>query len=129
MTETSNNHEASRKCYQIHNATNSLRVVDVEHCLMGTRFLLYKDKMLRPSQKWTDGKKTKVSDIQVNQDQQEEPIDNIANTRMTMLSPGTYGHQQFPAIVQHQMAYFKNQNRSQIFTHPQMHFFYNPVTR
>ena len=25
-------HEASGKCYQFHNATNSLRVVDVEHC-------------------------------------------------------------------------------------------------
>ena len=60
--------KASRKYYQFHNATISLRVVDVEHCPVGTRFLLFKDKMLRPNQKWTDGNKTKVSDIQVNQD-------------------------------------------------------------
>ena len=44
--------------------------------------------MLRPNQKWTDGNKIKVSDIQVNQDQREESIDDITNTRMTMVSPG-----------------------------------------
>ena len=33
-------HEASRKCYQFHNATNSLLTVDVKHCPMETRFLL-----------------------------------------------------------------------------------------
>ena len=41
-------HEATRKCYQHHNATNSLMIVDVEHCPMGTRFLLCKDKVLKP---------------------------------------------------------------------------------
>ena len=60
-------HEASRKCYQFHNATNRPTVVCVEHCTMGTRFLLYKDKLLKPNQKWTVGNKTKVSDIQASQ--------------------------------------------------------------
>ena len=45
---------------------------------MGTRFLLCKDKMLRPNKKWTDGNKTKVSDIQVNQDQWEKSINDSA---------------------------------------------------
>ena len=44
-------HEASRKCYQFHNATNRLMTtIDVEHCLMETRFLLCKDKVLRQNQ-------------------------------------------------------------------------------
>ena len=55
-------HEASRMCYQFHNTTNSLITVDVEHCPVGTRFLLCKDKVLRPNQKWKNGNKTKVSD-------------------------------------------------------------------
>ena len=59
--------------------------------------------MLRPNQKWTDGNKTKVSDIQINQDQQEEPVNDITNTRMTMVHPGMYGHHQFTAIEQQQM--------------------------
>ena len=99
--------EASRKCYQFHNATKSLRVVDVEHCPMGTRFLLCKDKMLRPNQKWTNGNKTKVSDIQVNKDQQEKSIDDCTSPRMAMMSPGVYGHHQFNATEQQQMAYLK----------------------
>ena len=37
-------HEAARKCYQYHDATNSLMAVDVEHCSIGTRFLLCKEK-------------------------------------------------------------------------------------
>ena len=37
-------HEAIRKCYQYHDATNSIMRVDVEHCPMGTRFLLCKEK-------------------------------------------------------------------------------------
>ena len=90
-------HEASRKCYQFHKVTNSLTVVDIEHCPMGTRFLLCKDRMLRPNQKWTDGIKSKVSDIQFNQGQQEEPLDDVTNTRMTMVSPGMHGHHQFTA--------------------------------
>ena len=32
---------------------------------MGTRFLMCKDNVLRPNQKWTVGNKTKVSYIQV----------------------------------------------------------------
>ena len=43
-------HEASRKCYQFQNATSSLMTVEVEHCPMGTGFLLCKDKVLRPNQ-------------------------------------------------------------------------------
>ena len=81
-------HEASRKCYQIHNATNSLGGVDTEQCPIGTSFLLCKDKLLRPNEKWTVGNKTKVSDIQVSQGQQEEPVNDVTNTRMTMVSPG-----------------------------------------
>ena len=67
---------------------------------MRTRFLLCKDKRLRPNQKWTDGNKTNVSDIQFNQNQQEEPADDVTNTRMKMVSPGMYGHHQFTAIEQ-----------------------------
>ena len=59
-------HEVSRKCYQFHNATNNLIIANVEHCPMETRFLLCKDKVLRPNQKWTNGNKTKVSDTQFN---------------------------------------------------------------
>ena len=38
-------HKATGKCYQYHKATNSIMTVDVEHCPMGTRFLLCKDKV------------------------------------------------------------------------------------
>ena len=72
----------------------------------------------RPNQKWTDGKTTKVSDTQFNQGPQEEPVDYITNMRMTMVSPGMYGHHQFTAVEQQQMAYLKNQTKSQIFNHP-----------
>ena len=68
--------------------------------------------------KWKFGNKTKVSDIQVSQGQQEESVDNMTKAIMTMVSPGVYGYYQFTAIQQQQMAYLKNQNRSQIFTHP-----------
>ena len=37
----------------------------------------------------------KVSDTQFNQNQQESPVDDIDDTRMTVLSPGIYGHHQF----------------------------------
>ena len=59
---------------------------------MGTRFLLCKDKLLRPNQKWTVGNKPRVNDIQVSQGQEEEPVYDMTNPRMTMVSPGTYGH-------------------------------------
>ena len=39
--------------------------------------------------------KTKVSDIQFNQNQQEDPINVVDDTRMTVLSPGMYGNHQF----------------------------------
>ena len=96
---------------------------------MRTRFLLAKDKMLRPNQKWTDGNRIKVSDIQFNQDQEEEPIDDITYTRMTMVSPGAYAHLQFTAIEQQQVANLKNPNRSHIFTCPQTQSFSDPVRR
>ena len=93
-----------------------LRVVDVEHCPMGTRFLLCRDNLLRPNQKWTVGNKTKISDIQVSQAQEEEPINDVTRARMTIVSPGMYGHHQFTPMEQQPMAYLQNQNRSQIFT-------------
>ena len=62
--------------------------VDVEHCPMGTRLLLCKDKVLRSKQIWANVKKTRVSDIQFNQSQQKDPIDDVDDTRMTVLSPG-----------------------------------------
>ena len=122
-------HEASRKCYHFNNATNSLISVDIEHCPIGTRFLLCKDNVLRPNQNWTNGNKTKVSDTQFNQSQQIEPIDDITNTRMTMVSPGVCGHHQFTVVEQQQMAYLKNQTRSQIFNHPQTQSFSDPARR
>ena len=66
--------------------------VDVEHCPMGTRFLLYKDKVLCPKQNRINVKKTKVSDTQFNQSQQEDPVDDINDARMIMISPGVCGH-------------------------------------
>ena len=89
--------------------------IDVGHYPMGTSFLLCKDKVLRPNQKWRNGNKTKVSDTEFNQSQQEEPADNITDTRMTMVSPGMYGYHQFTAVEQKKLAYLKNQTRSQIF--------------
>ena len=65
--------------------------VDVEHCPMGTRFLLYKDKMLRPKQNQTNVNKTKVSDTQFNQSQQEDPVDDTDDTRMTVVKSSMYG--------------------------------------
>ena len=96
---------------------------------MGTRFLLCKEKLLRPNQKWTVANKTKDSDIKVIQGQQEEPIDDVTNARMTMMSPDTYGHHQLTAIEQQQMAYLENQNRYQLFTHPPTQSSSDPVRR
>ena len=42
-----------------------------------------------------------------NQGQQEESIDDVANTRMMMVCPGVYGHHQFTAIEQQQMVHLK----------------------
>ena len=86
--------------------------VDVEHCPMGTRFLLCKDKVLRPKLNWTNVNKTKVGYIQFNQSQQEDPVDDVNDTRMTVLSPGMNGHHQFTAVEQQQKASLKNQTRS-----------------
>ena len=122
-------HEASRKCYQFHNATNSLMTVHVQHVPMGTRFLLCKDKVFRPNKKLTNVNKTKVSDTQFNQNQQEEAVHDITDTRMTMVSPGGYGHHQFTAVEQQQMTYLKNQTRSQIFNQPLTQPFSDPVRR
>ena len=33
-------------------------------------------------------KETKVSDMQFNQSQQEDPVDDVDNIKMTVLSPG-----------------------------------------
>ena len=79
--------------------------VDVEHCPMGTRFLLCKDKVLRPRQYWTNVNKTKVSDMQFNQSRHEDPVDDIDDARMTVLSVGVYGCYQYNAVEQLQMAY------------------------
>ena len=61
-----------------------------------------------PKQNWTNVNKTKVSDTQFSQSQQEDPADDIDDIRMTVLSPGMYGHHQFTAVEQQQMAYLKN---------------------
>ena len=59
----------------IHDATNSLMTSRcTEHCPMGTRFLLCKDKVLRPNHKWTNGNKTKVSNTQFNQEPTERAL-------------------------------------------------------
>ena len=62
--------------------------------------LACQDEMLRPNQKWTEGHKTKVNDIQVNQDQWEKSIDDSTNPRMTMVCPGAYGYHHFNTIEQ-----------------------------
>ena len=103
--------------------------VDVEHCPMGTRFLPCKDNVLRPKQNSTNVKKTKVSDTQFNQSQQEDPIDEVDDARMAVLSPGMYGHHQFNAVEQQQMSYLKNQTRSQTFNQPQTQPFSDSVRR
>ena len=79
---------------------DSLMTVDVEHCSMDTRFLLYKNEVLRPKQNWTNVNKTTVSDIPFNQSQQEDPDNDINDTRMTVLSPDVYWHHQFTAVEQ-----------------------------
>ena len=122
-------HEAVRKCYQYHNATNSLMTADVEHCPMETRFLLCKDEVLRPKQNWTNVNKTKVSETQFNHSQQKDPIDDVDDTRMTVPSPDMYGHHQCTAVEQQQMAYLNNQTRSQTFNQPQTQPFSDPVRR
>ena len=86
--------------------------VDVKHCPMGTGFLLCKDKVVRPKQIWTNVNKTKFSDTLFNQSQWEDPVDDVDDARMTLLSPGVYGHHQFNSVKQQQMAYLKNQTRS-----------------
>ena len=93
-------HEATRECYQYLKATNSLMTVDFRHCPTGTRLLLCKDKVLRLKQNWTNVNKTKVSDTQFNQSQQEDPVDDVDDTRMIVLSPGMYGCHQFTAVEQ-----------------------------
>ena len=103
--------------------------IDVEHFPMGTRFLLCKDKMLRPNKKLINDNKTEVRDTQFLQSQQEEPVDDITDTRMTMVSQGMYGCHQFTAVEQQQMAYIKNQTRYQIVNHPQTQSFSDPVRR
>ena len=81
--------------------------VGVEHCSMGARFLLCKDKVLRPKQSLTNFNKITVGDTQFNQNQQKDTVDDADDTRMTMLSPGMYGHHQFTAMEQQQMVYHK----------------------
>ena len=50
---------------------------------------------------------TKVSDTQFNQSQQEDPVDDVDGTRMTVLSPWMYGHHQFTAVEQQQIVCLK----------------------
>ena len=59
--------------------------------------------------------KTDVCDTQFNQNQQEGPVDDADDTRMTVLSPDVYGCHQFISVEQQQMAYLKDQTRSQTF--------------
>ena len=103
--------------------------VDVEHCPMGTRFLLFKEIVLRPKQNCTNVYKTKDSDTLLNQSQQEDPVDDIDDARMTVLIPGIYDHHQFNAVEQQQMAYLKNHIMSQTFNQPQSQSFSDPVRR
>ena len=72
--------------------------VGAEHCLMGTRFLLCKEKVLRPKPNLTNVKKAKVSGTQFNQSQQIDPVDDANDRRMTMLSPGMYDCHQFTDV-------------------------------
>ena len=95
---------------------------------MGTSFLC-KDKVLSPKQSWTNVNKTQVSDTQFNQSQQEDPVDDVNDARMTMISPGMYDHHQFTAVEQQQVAYLKNQTRSQTFNQPRPNPFSNAVRR
>ena len=67
---------------------------------MGTRFLLSKDKVLRPKQNLTNVNKTTVSDIQFDQSQQEDAVDDVNDTRMTVLSLAMYGQNQFTEVEQ-----------------------------
>ena len=82
--------------------------------------------MLRPKQNLTNVNKTKVSDTQFNQSQQENPVDDADDTRITILSPCMYGHYQFTAMEQKQMAYLKDQTRSQTFHQPNTQPFSDP---
>ena len=85
--------------------------------------------MLRPKQNWTNVNKTKVSDSQFNSSQQEDPVDDVDDTRMTVRSPCMFGHHQFTAVEQQQMAYLKNQTRYQTFNQSQTEPFSDPLRR
>ena len=122
-------HEATRKCYQYHDVINSLMRVNVEHCPQGTRILLCKDNVLMPKQNLTNVNKTKVSDTQHNQSQQEDPVGDADDTRMTVLSPCMHGHHHFTAVEHQQMAYLKDQTRSQTFNQPHTQPFSDLVRR
>ena len=50
--------------------------------------------------------------------QQKDSVDDADDTRMTILSPGMYGHHQFTAVEQQQLAYLKDQSRPQTFNQP-----------
>ena len=102
--------------------------VDIEHFPMGTMFLLFKDNVLRPKNQ-TNVNKTKFSEPQFNQSQQEDPVDDADDTRMTVVSPAMYDCHQFTAVKQQQMAYLKDQTRSQTFIQSHTQSFSDQVRR
>ena len=73
--------------------------------------------------------RSKVRDTQFNQSQQEDPVDDDGDMRMTVLHPGMYSCCQFTAVEQQQMAYLKNQTTFQTFNQPQNQPFSGPVRR
>ena len=85
--------------------------------------------MLSLKQNWTNVNKTEVCDTQFKQSQQEDPIDEVDDARMTVLSPGMYSCLQFNAVEEQQMDYLKNQTSSQTFNQPQTQTFSDPVRR
>ena len=103
--------------------------VDVEHCPMGSRFLLCKENVLRPKQNLPNVNKTKVGDVQFNQSQEKDSVDDTDDTKITMLSPGMYGQHQLTAMEQQQMAYIKSQTMSQTFNQPNTQPFSDPARR
>ena len=61
--------------------------------------------------------------------QQEDSVDDVDDTRMTMLCPGMYGHHQFTTVEQQQMPYLKDQTRPQMFKQSHAQPFSDPVRR
>ena len=85
-------------------------------------------KVLRPKQNGTNVKKTTVSDIQFKRANRKTLLMMLWHKNDSIKSRHVWCHQ-CTAVEQKQMAYLKNQTRSQTFNQPQTQPFSDPVRR